>query len=281
MVGVDGSDGAAGALHWAMQEAPLHGASIVAVMAWGYLDQHHPREGTAFDPAYGEPEAAAALDEAIEAAVGTELTVPVERRVVCDLAPAALVGAAGPDDVLAVGARGFGGFAGLLLGSVSRKILAEARCPVAVVRPRDNAAEPAPIVVGVDGSAVSRGALVWAVEEGRARGAQLRAVHGWTAPFVDGYPFGAASFDPRLFEGAGQTVLDEALAEVDTSGVDIDKVLAYGTGGATLLEAAEGADLIVVGTRGTGGIKSWLLGSVSHQVVQHAPCTVVVVPVPH
>src|SRR5690606_7278539 len=118
----------------------------------------------------------------------------VEQVAVCDLAPSALASTATPEDLLVVGARGLGGFKGLLLGSVSQRVLAEATCPVAVIRPDAEQGE-GPVVVGVDASATARRAMQWAAGEARARGTTLRVVHAWNAPFVGGYPFGGATFD--------------------------------------------------------------------------------------
>lgn len=279
VVGVDGSEGAAVALRWAVAEGRARQAPVVAVMAWGYLDQRHAVQDAAFDPTYGEPEARAALDAALTAALGDD-AADVERVVICDLAPKALLETAEGDDLLVVGARGLGGFKGLLLGSVSQKVLSGAKVPVAVVRPEPGGDPAGPIVVGVDASQTARVALDWALDEARARGREVRVVHGWTAPFVGGYPFGAATFDQGLIEEGAKELLAQVVAGADTSDVTVHQVTAYGTGASVLLEEAPTASLVVVGSRGLGGFTRWLLGSVSHQVVQHAPGTVVVVPAP-
>ncbi|HLT17430.1 MAG TPA: universal stress protein [Acidimicrobiales bacterium] len=276
VVGVDGSEGSAEALRWAVEEGRLRQAPVVAVMAWGYLDQHHAVQGAEFDPGYGEPQAKEALAAAVEAAVG-DAAADVEQVVVNDLAPAALRSVAADDDLLVVGARGLGGFKGLLLGSVSQRVLAEATCPVAVIRPGKVRSE-GPVVVGVDASATARRALEWAAAEARARGARLRVVHAWSAPFVGGYPFGGATFDHRMVEEGARELLDGVVDSVDLSGLTVEKVLVYGTGGAALLEESPEAGVVVVGSRGLSGITRWLLGSVSHQVVHHAEGVVVVVP---
>lgn len=276
VVGVDGSDGGAAALRWAAQEATVRGGSVVAVLAWGYLDQKHAVAGTDFDPEYGQAEAEAALAAALDAALPAEQVAAIERVVVADLAHSALLEAATGADLLVVGARGLGGFAGLLLGSVSQKVLADAPGPVAVVRDRGTVGGP--VVVGVDGSDPGARALAWALEEAQARGVEVRAVHAWTPPFVGGYPFGAATFDPELIAEGARQLLEETLADADTGEVDVRPVLACSSGAAALLDEAPGASLVVVGSRGRTGLTRWILGSVSHQVVQHSPGTVVVVP---
>ena len=136
------------------------------------------------------------------------------------------------------------------------------------------------IVVGVDGSECSQHALRWAVEEATLRRATLVAVHVWHEPYAAMVgPFAAVPPMPELYEEAAQRVLDEAVAAVDTAALTEPVVshLVPGQPAAGLLEAAEGATLLVVGSRGRGGFSTLLLGSVSHQVINHARCPVVVV----
>jgi nucleotide-binding universal stress UspA family protein len=135
------------------------------------------------------------------------------------------------------------------------------------------------IVVGVDGSPESKEALRWALEEARLRAATVRAVYAWRDPYTLAPGFGLPEdfeFD-ALRERAVET-LDAVIAEVDgTSDVLVDGVVAEGAAASVLVDAAEGADLLVVGSRGHGGFVGLLLGSVSQQCVQHAPCPVLVV----
>jgi nucleotide-binding universal stress UspA family protein len=129
VVGVDGSDGARRAVAWAAQEAKLRGGRLRVVHAWSYMDQ----AGGAFDPAYGEDDARRLLDEII-AGLDEEATgLDIERRPVNDLPARGLLDSAADGDLLVVGARGLGGFRGLLLGSVSQQVVQHARCPVVIV----------------------------------------------------------------------------------------------------------------------------------------------------
>jgi len=138
------------------------------------------------------------------------------------------------------------------------------------------------IVVGIDGSKTSREALSWAVAEARVHGAKVTAVHvyelvsttlmleGVVAPVVPG---------PELRDEAekrAQRIIDETVSLPDRSVVVAQAV--EGPVARTLLQMAEGADLVVVGSRGLGGFRGLLLGSVSQKLVQHAPCPVVVIP---
>jgi nucleotide-binding universal stress UspA family protein len=281
VVGVDESAGAAAALHWAVREAEVRGWSLTAVLAWGFLDQHHAVVGEPFDPSYGEADARAALDSIISAVVGTARAATVEQKVVNDLAARALIEASDGADLLVVGARGLGRLRGLLLGSVSQQCLHHATCPVAVVR--DGNLQPddriARIVVGIDGSETAERALAWAMGQGRAHRATVEVVHAWAFPYA-GDPYVAMAFDSAPVDDAARRTLDAAVDSADTSGLPaaVTRTLTVGSAAASVLQAAEGADLVVVGSRGLGGFQGLVLGSVSYQIVHHATCPVVVVP---
>lgn len=141
------------------------------------------------------------------------------------------------------------------------------------------------IVVGVDGSEGSREALRWAVEEAQVHGARVEAVHVFSYASHLGYSIDAVVVPvPPVdeVEASAAKVLDEAIeaAVPDDAGIEIDRHVAEGAAANVLLTRAANADLLVVGTRGHGGFRGLLLGSVSHQCVTHAPCPVVAVPTP-
>jgi nucleotide-binding universal stress UspA family protein len=137
VVGVDGSPGSIAALRWAHDEARLRGAALEAVAVWQY-----PMMGTI--PAFGAmPEVTDLSGEtekhlrSVLRDAGIESTeeVPVTLCIREGAAPAALIAAAAEAELLVVGSRGHGGFAGLLLGSVSHQCTMHATCPVVVVHP--------------------------------------------------------------------------------------------------------------------------------------------------
>lgn len=132
VVGVDGSEGARRALRWAATEARLRHATLRAVHVWSYLDQPE----STFDPAYGDDDARRLLDEALAALGADGEGLAIERVTVCDLPTRGLLDAATGADLIVVGARGLGGFEGLLLGSVSQQVANHAPCPVVIVRER-------------------------------------------------------------------------------------------------------------------------------------------------
>lgn len=136
------------------------------------------------------------------------------------------------------------------------------------------------IVVGVDGSNASRRALAWAVDQARTSGATLRVVHAWTAPAMGGDPLAQALANTDELEAHARHELDLVVDDIDERGLGapIGRTLVCGDPAQTLQEAAKGADLLVVGSRGLGAGGDAALGSVSHGVIRNAPCAVVVVP---
>lgn len=136
------------------------------------------------------------------------------------------------------------------------------------------------IVVGVDGSEGAQRALRWAVAQAVRTGSHLQVVHGWQYPYAGSTLYAGVVVDVGDLEAGARAVLDAAVADVDMSGLDAppDLVVVEHSAALALVEAAKGADLLVVGTRGRGGFAELLLGSVSQQVVHHAPCPVVIVP---
>jgi nucleotide-binding universal stress UspA family protein len=175
-----------------------------------------------------------------------------------------------------VGARGLGGFKGLLLGSVSERVLETAPCPVAVVREPDLAPADGDILVGIDGSEPSTAALRWAAAEARARDARLRVVHAWHMPYLSGYPVVGNVME--VVEAEAQRILELAMADPALEGLAVEGWQTLDGAAGAVLGASEGASLVVMGTRGHGRIARTLLGSTSRQVARHAQCPVVVVP---
>lgn len=132
------------------------------------------------------------------------------------------------------------------------------------------------IVVGIDGSEGADAALAWAIGEARLRSAKLVVVHSFMYPVMGDLPPVADS--DALFAEEAQAVVDRAVARADLGGIDFDARVVRGSPAAVLVDAARDADLLVVGSRGRGGFAGLLLGSVSQQCAQHAPCPTVIVP---
>ena len=280
-VGVDGSEGAALALRWAVHEGELRNIPVTAVVAWDLLNQWSLVQSETFDPDFDDDKALALLDGWVSRAVDRDAAVHIERRAENDLAWRALVNVSEDADLLVVGARGSGGFLGLRIGSVSERCLHHAKCPIAVVRDVERVSEPTDecIVVGVDGSEHARRALAWALDEARLHGASVRAVTAWNSVPMAAFA-GGPTLDFAALEDGGRAVLDHALEGADTNGLaePVERVLVAGSAAGAIVAEAKDATLVVVGARGLGGLKSLLLGSVSHQVAHHVPCPVVVIP---
>src|SRR5262245_19901429 len=137
------------------------------------------------------------------------------------------------------------------------------------------------IVVGIDGSESSKAALEWAVAEARMRGAQLTVVLAWEFPTVTLTSYGDANLPVMSkvdTEKQAEIVAHAMLSDVmgDSLEPPVDLVVRNGHPAPVLLEQAKGADLVVVGSRGRGGVRGAVLGSVSTKVVHHAECPVLV-----
>jgi nucleotide-binding universal stress UspA family protein len=141
VVGVDGSSGSSEALHWAIAEAQLRSAPLRAVHAWTYFEPAVP-------PLLGYPYSAESVDSIVEdrrqaaeqmleretSEFASVHDIEIERVIGEGSAAQVLIDAVGDEDLLVVGSRGHGGFASLLLGSVSQQCALHAPCPVVIVR---------------------------------------------------------------------------------------------------------------------------------------------------
>ncbi len=154
-------------------------------------------------------------------------------------------------------------------------------------KPMGSQGSPA-VVVGVDGSSGAAEALAWALAEARLRKAPLRIVHAWTLGYenvtggsgaIRWYGSESLGVDVTNLRRAAQAVLERATDPViaEAGDVEIDRRLVEGPAAQVLVQNVTGDDLLVVGSRGHGGLVGVLLGSVSQRCVHHAPCPVVVV----
>ena len=135
------------------------------------------------------------------------------------------------------------------------------------------------IVAGVDGSPSSVEALRWAVRQAELTGATVDAVMAWQPPAATGLAWGVSLTDDTNYEELTAKLLADAISQAVGPGSEarVRPVVVAGHAAEALLDAADGADLLVVGSRGHGGFARALLGSVSQHCTQYARCPVVVI----
>ncbi|MFE5045924.1 universal stress protein [Streptomyces sp. NPDC056637] len=133
------------------------------------------------------------------------------------------------------------------------------------------------IVVGVDGSPSSRAALRWAVRYAGLVGGRVEAVSAWEVPGMASWS--APAVDTDFDEGEAERGLVEEVRAVlgEDGGSLVRERLVRGNAAEVLVDAAQGAEMLVVGSRGHGSFRRALLGSVSQQVAHHAPCPVTII----
>ncbi|SCL25440.1 Nucleotide-binding universal stress protein, UspA family [Micromonospora rhizosphaerae] len=280
VVGVDGSPSSLVAAEHAARSAvqrsrPLH-------LVHGYL--HPLGYGVPLNPYdLGVPapteEAQKMLEQAAADLTDRHPGLTVEVRQVAGGPGAALIEESRRAELVVVGSRGHGGFAGLLLGSVSTQVAQHGHCPVLVVRPAEQPIPmDGPVVVGVDGSESAALAVRLAADEAVRRDTALVLLHVRPADRARMVPeevaesaaAGDAESADLLAAAAGRVRADQPGLSVTERPVQAAKPEQ------ALIEASGDAALVVVGSRGRGGFAGLLLGSVSQALVQHAHCAVLV-----
>ncbi|MBP2368149.1 universal stress protein [Pseudonocardia parietis] len=280
LVGVDGSESAADAVRWAATEAAARGTGLRLVSVFTPLPARHLHD-MGLSAAYDQQvraTTAETLDTAVELAGHTAPEVVTEAEVVTGYPAPVLVEESAHAALTVVGSRGLGGFSGLLIGSVAVALAARGQSPVVVVRGDHSewAGGDRPVVVGIDGSPTSEKAVAAAFEEATLRSAPLVAVHSWLDVVLQ--PAGTM-LNRDAVQAEEQSVLAERLAgwEQDFPDVELRRTVVEDRPARALITASESAQLVVVGTRGRGGVAGLLLGSVSHALLHHAQCPVLVV----
>ncbi|MEU2613227.1 universal stress protein [Micromonospora sp. NPDC007271] len=280
VVGVDGSPSSLAAAEQAARAAgrrsrPLH-------LVHGYL--HPLGYGVPLNPYdLGVPAPTTEAQKMLER-VAAELAerhpgVRVDVRQVAGGPGATLVEESRRADLVVVGSRGVGGFAGLLLGSVSNQVAQHARCPVLVVRPAEQPVPvDGPVLVGVDGSESAALAVRLAADEAEHRGTDLVLVHVRPPERAGAVPEEAAG-SAAAEQAESEQLLASAAARIRADHPVLtvsQRPLRAASAEQALIAASGEAALVVVGSRGRGGFAGLLLGSVSQALVQHAHCPVLV-----
>jgi nucleotide-binding universal stress UspA family protein len=283
VVGIDGSPASQQALNWALGIASRRriGVRIVhAAELWRAKLRSDSDDASA--PATQVREHGQRLvDEAAEMAKRSCPDVQVSREFIVGAAAHVLVKQSESAELLVVGNRGVGGFGGLLLGSTALKVASHAACTVvAVPFVQGGQARRHGIVVGVDFSTDMQTVLQFAFREARDLGERITAVHAWRNPNLLGpAPAVPLMFDLDLVAGQQRVRITDAVSGCAERFPDVELVTKslIGHPAKVLLDEAQTAGLLVVGTRGHGELRSLVLGSVSHAVLHHAVAPVAVV----
>ncbi|WP_040815001.1 universal stress protein [Nocardia concava] len=286
VVGVDGSEGSARAVHWAANYAadrqrPLH---LVHGMDLAAISRGMGTYAVATQPLIDTVKAngRAVLARAQLAANDYEPQLAVSASASPDTPAHALIDCSAAAFAVVIGAVGESGTLAHL-GSTLFAVASHARGPVVVVRP-DPAAGNAvrnsgPVVVGVDGSPVSEAALAAAFAEASERRVGLVAVHAWSDWDTGQFAGDVVPLTSSDIGGIESIVLAERLAGWREKYPDVEVIRDVCAAGPAqrLGEWSETAQLVVVGNRGRGGFLGMLLGSTAHALIQHANCPVMVV----
>jgi nucleotide-binding universal stress UspA family protein len=266
IVGVDGSEESLRAVEWAALEARRHGSSLRIVSAPAELPRMHAYQASPAEIAAAlRGISARTLDAAVIRSEEVAPGLPIETGLLSGPAAVAVADCGSGASMLVVGARGAGGFAAMMLGSVSRYVAAWTPCPVVVVR-EETTAVHREIAVGIRDPEDGTGTLAFAFEEAALRGADLVAVHTWywlpAAPSAAGPAAALRPPDPGQISaeaGRHQDVIRGHPARV-------------------LASYSARADLVVIGRRGHTARPGPGIGSIQHAVLDHAHGPVAVVP---
>ncbi|WP_046468889.1 universal stress protein [Allosalinactinospora lopnorensis] len=290
IVGVDGSDSSRYALEWSAYQASLHDLGLRIVAAASPAEPHRSFGGLV---RYGSTAGAIEPDEARSL---LEYARDRVRRIFPDLAVetrlarrragrALLSEASRPEAALVVvGSRGLSGLAAAFFGSVGVELAAHSPVPVVVLPKTHEVAEgiKGRIIAGVDGSGPGRRVAEFAFAQASRRGTEVVAVCAWQPMAAFGSSMGPVPpevFDDGAVASAARRLLDSELADLRPRypdvAVAVRAVRAHPV--VALLEESTPADLIVVGSRGRGGVTGLLLGSVSQSVLHNAHSPVAVV----
>lgn len=276
VVGLDGSEASLRAGEWAAGEARRHNLALLLA---------HCFPGDREAARLGAPELRLGAERLLEQAAARLRQITGEvvdiRTVVLEGPPApALVAESRSASLMVVASRGHGGFTNLLVGSTSVHVAARAACPVTVVREGGLVDASSPVLVGVDASEACRPALEFAFARAAARGTGVVALHAWQLPrYFGAYAMEGVVIDLDQEEAAAGELLADTLRPLRERfpRVAVEQHVVQGHPVDVLAEASgEGADVVVVGSRGRSSWSGLVLGSVSQGLLRHARRPVVV-----
>ncbi|WFF05301.1 universal stress protein [Micromonospora sp. WMMD1076] len=268
VVGVDGSEPATRAVRLAAREARRRNRPLRVVHGFIWPLLRVPVSAPAGSPpgAGLRNQAERLVSDAVAAAEAESPGLRITGEIIDGEAAAVLLGESPTAALVVLGDRGLGGFAALVVGSVAVQVASYADCPVLVAR--GTARADGPVVVGVDGSPLSRAAVEFAAETASAWGAPLHVVHAGPAPR------GRKGGDEE-----DERVLTETVAGIGERWPDlpVHAEVVRAKPVVALTTASAGAQLVVVGRQGRGELGGLLLGSVSQGILHRSACPVAVV----
>lgn len=283
VAGVDGSEESMRAVEWAALEARRHGAPLRIVSAPALLprmraDAHAPQ--TVATVLYGE--SCRALKEAVTRSSEIVPGRLIDAELLTGAPALAVVQSGAGARMLVVGARGSGGFAAMVLGSVSRYAAMHARCPVVVVR-EETSAVHREVVVGIRDPHDADATLAYAFDEAQLRGATLIAVHSWNWFHAAGH--GENGDAPGRRAGAERIAAESDLdlsAALSTwrdkyPAVPVWQDVVHDHPAHVLASYSARADLVVIGRHGGAG-SCPTIGGIQHVLLNHARGPVAIVP---
>jgi len=276
VVGTDGTESSRAAVDWSAREAARRRAvlKIVHVFDWEWASARFDSAAEYLGVAEQLAQAVTATAVTRAEVVAPSITIEAE-GLVGNPAPRLLETAADAD-LIVLGNRGRGGFASLLLGSVSQRVATHSPCPVVVVRGRGDVTD-GPVAVGVDDSDAAEHVLQTAFQAAADRGTGLAVIRTYLPPapltFGDIPP---AVVDTETEDGAVRAEVEELLAawQQKFPQVPTEVLISHDSPASVLVGVSRGAQLVIVGSRGRGSITSALLGSTGVQLLHHAECPV-------
>jgi nucleotide-binding universal stress UspA family protein len=280
IVGIDGSPSSDAAVGWAAHDAAIRDLPLTIVYVENPVAPTWS-QAPILEESAGEQEAEdrGLLDKAAKIArdvIADTAQIHINGELLSSAIVPTLVDQSKDAELIVVGSRGRGALSRGFLGSVSSGLIRHAHCPVALIRDEDE--QPphptdAPVLVGIDGSTADLATAV-AFEEASRRHVDVIALHAWSDTEMSEIP----GYDWSPTTTKEDHLLTEALAgwQERYPHVTVHKRLVQDRAARALVDASESAQLVVVGSHGSGALAGMLLGSVSNAVVQavHKPVIV-------
>ena len=278
VVAVDGSERNRSAVAWASGEAAAAGCKVVLVTAI----EDHLVPTPHFSVRSRDRQARGMLADVRDEVRQVVAEQDVDTDIVAGSPVEVLLDRSTDARMVVVGKRGLGGFARMIVGSTSIALAGRAKVPVAIVPDtwKQEEHQDSAVVLGIDPYRPEHTPIHLAFSRARRLGVRLVAVHGWETPT-------AYSWDPAAMSGAASQWEQDAHAELDKvldtwrerfPEVEVEAVHSHSHPAMAVLDAAEHAQLVVLGRHTDGKLGGFAFGSVTRAVLHYSECPVMVVP---